>query len=69
VPRSAFAEFVAFREIRKFVTVPVGDAALDMIEAQCRKWQAEKEAEYGSKGIKPADAARRDAGRMAVAEA
>jgi hypothetical protein len=48
---------VAFREIRKRVTVPVGDDALDIIEGQCRKWHAEEETEYAAKGINPAEMA------------
>jgi hypothetical protein len=50
VPCSAFVEFVVFREIQKWVTVPVGDDVLEMIEGQCRKWHAKDEAEYARHG-------------------
>ena len=44
LPCSAFVEFVVFRGVQKWITVPMGNDALDTIERQCRKWNAEDDA-------------------------
>lgn len=46
VPCAAFVNCVVFSEIRNWVTLRVGDDALQMIDGQCRQWHSKAEAEY-----------------------